>query len=153
MGDFWKEGEVIIQEGRIRVPYTWKAGETASRYFIGLRDEKKIYGRHCPKCGKVLVPARKVCPFCTVLTDDWVALVGTGTVETFTIVRRDLPIQPRKAPFAYALIRLDGADTGFLHLLGEVDPEAVREGMRVEAVFAQERKGSPLDIAYFRPLK
>lgn len=153
MGDFWSDAESIVHEGRIRVPYAWKAGETASRYFIALRDEKKIYGRRCPKCGKVLVPARKVCPFCTVLTDDWVALAGTGTVDTFTIVRRDTPIQPRRAPFVYALIRLDGADTGFLHLLGEVDPQDVREGMRVEAVFAEERKGSPLDIAYFRPLK
>jgi uncharacterized OB-fold protein len=57
-----------------------------------------------------------------------------------------------KAPFAYALIKLDGADTGFLHVLGEVDPGKIREGMRVEAVFAEERKGSPLDIAYFRPI-
>ena len=53
----------------------------------------------------------------------------------------------------YALINLDGANTGFLHLLGDVDPDSVKEGMRVEAVFAEERKGSPLDIAYFRPLE
>jgi len=33
-----------------------------------------------------------------------------------------------------------------------VDPEAVKEGMRVEAVFAEERIGSPRDIAYFRPI-
>ena len=79
-------------------------------------------------------------------------LSGKGTVDTFTVVRKGNAIQPMKAPFVYALIRLDGADTGFLHLLGEVDPESVKEGMRVEAVFAEERIGSPLDIAYFRPI-
>jgi uncharacterized OB-fold protein len=28
----------------------------------------------------------------------------------------------------------------------------IKEGMRVKPVFAQERKGSPLDIAYFKPV-
>jgi len=152
MGDYWSDAENMVHAGRIKVPYTWQAGETASHYFTRLRDEKKILGKHCPKCDKVLVPPRKNCPFCTVLTDKWVELSGQGAVDTFTIVRRDEPIQRMKPPFAYALIKLDGADTGFLHVLGEVDLESIQEGMRVEAVFAEERIGSPLDIAYFRPI-
>ena len=39
-----------------------------------------------------------------------------------------------------------------VHLLGEVKPGDVKEGMRVKPVFAEERKGSPLDIAYFKPV-
>jgi len=152
MGDYWRDAENMIQAGRIKVPYTWQAGETASHYFTRLRDEKKILGKHCPKCDKVLVPARKNCPHCTVPTDEWVELSGQGTVDTFTVVRKGNAIQPMEAPFVYALIRLDGADTGFLHMLGETDPENVKEGMRVEAVFKEERSGSPLDIAYFRPI-
>jgi hypothetical protein len=152
MDDYWGDGENMIQTGKIKVPYTWQAGETASHYFKRLRDEQKILGKHCPQCDKVLVPPRKNCPFCTVLTDEWVELAGTGTVDTFTVVRRGEPIHPMKPPFAYALIRLDGADTGFLHVLGEVDPDTIQEGMRVEPVFAGERIGSPMDIAYFRPM-
>lgn len=152
MADYWRDAENIVQAGKIKVPYTWQAGETASRYFVQLRDAKKILGKHCPKCDKVLVPPRKICPFCTVPTDRWVELSGRGTVDTFTVVRKGNAIQPMKTPFAYALIRLDGADTGFLHMLGEVEPERIQEGMRVEAVFAEERIGSPRDIAYFRPL-
>jgi uncharacterized OB-fold protein len=52
------------------------------------------------------------------------------------------------------VIRLDGAsEGGFLHKLGEVDPDDVRIGMAVEAVWKPlaERTGSILDIAYFRP--
>ena len=57
-----------------------------------------------------------------------------------------------KAPFAYALIKLDGADTALLHVLGEVDLRKLSTGMRVEPVFAEEPKGSILTIKYFKPI-
>ena len=52
------------------------------------------------------------------------------------------------------MIRLDGASSGgFLHKLDEVAPDDVTIGMAVEAVWkpVEERTGSILDIAYFRP--
>jgi len=152
MHEFWKNVEPIVYEGRIKVPYSWQAGETASYFLTRFRDEQKIVGKKCPNCGKVLVPPRKNCPFCFVQTDQWVELSGEGEVETFTIVHRGTRIQPMKTPFAYAVIRLDGADTGFVHLLGEVEMDRIEEGMRVKPVFAKERKGSPMDIAYFKPV-
>ena len=75
-----------------------------------------------------------------------------GTVETFTVVTYNEPVQPRKAPFIYAVIRLDGADTGMAHFLDEVDFERVHIGMRVRPVFAAERKGNILDIRHFKPI-
>ena len=152
MSDYWSDVENMVYEGRIKVPYTWQAGETASFFLTQLRDEKKIWGKHCPKCTKVLIPARKSCPFCFLATDKWVEVSDEGTVETFTIVHRETPLQPMKAPFVYAIIRLDGAGTGFPHVLGDVDPKDVKEGMRVKAVFAEERTGSLLDITHFKPL-
>lgn len=41
---------------------------------------------------------------------------------------------------------------GLVHLLGEVDLEQLRIGMRLQAVFKEERVGSILDIKYFKPL-
>jgi len=32
MGDYWSDAENMIQPGKIKVPYTWQAGETASHY-------------------------------------------------------------------------------------------------------------------------
>jgi len=151
MSDFWRDVEPIVLKGRIKVPYSWQAGETASFFLSELRDSKKIWGKRCPGCEKVLVPPRKSCPFCFVDAEQWVEVSTEGTVATFTIVKRDTPVQPVKSPFAYGLIYLEGADTGLVHLLGEVKPEAIREGMKVEAVFAQTRQGSLVDIAYFRP--
>ncbi len=152
MSDYWRDAENMIYEGHIKVPYTWQAGETASYYLTKLRDEKKILGKQCPKCNKVLIPARKNCPFCVVPTDKWVELSGEGVVDTFTIVHKETNIHPMKAPFAYAIIKLDGADTGLIHVLGEVDLGEVKEGMRVKAVFAEKRNALPLDIAYFKPI-
>ena len=152
MHEFWKNVEPVVLEGRIKVPYAWNAGETASHYLTCLRDKKKIFGKKCPKCSKVLVPPRKSCPFCFVDTAEWVPLSGKGEVDTFTIVRRDTNLQPRKAPFAYAVIKLEGADTGFVHILGDVDVEEIKTGMKVEAVFAEERSGLVTDIKYFRPI-
>jgi uncharacterized OB-fold protein len=41
-----------------------------------------------------------------------------------------------------------------MHLLGEVDPQQVEIGMKVQAVWkpAEEREGSILDIKYFKPV-
>jgi hypothetical protein len=151
MSSVWEKVEPRVYESRIKVPYNWQAGETASRFLLTLKNERKFVGKKCPKCAKVLVPPRKSCPTCFVETGDWEDVSDQGVVETFTIVRRDTGILPMKPPFAYAVIRLDGADTGLVHLLGEVQPEAVRAGMRVKAVFAEERTGKMLDVKYFKP--
>jgi uncharacterized OB-fold protein len=63
-------------------------------------------------------------------------------------------MHPLEEPELPAVIRIDGAsDGGFLHKLGGVAPDDVRIGMRVEAVWRpmEDRDGSILDIAYFRP--
>ena len=52
-----------------------------------------------------------------------------------------------------AVIAIVGSDGGFLHTLGEIEPDEISIGMKVEAVWkpVSERTGSILDIAYFRP--
>jgi uncharacterized OB-fold protein len=153
MGNYWTDAENIVLNSRIKVPYAWQAGETASHFLIQLRDEKKIWGKKCPKCQKVHVPAKKSCGYCFVETTDWVPVSDQGTVITYTIVSRDTPVQPVKAPFAYAVILLDGADTGLVHIMPLDDPEKIKTGMRVQAVWADDRKGSLLDIRHFVPIE
>jgi uncharacterized OB-fold protein len=145
--------EPMVYQSRISVPYSWWAGDTASRFFIALRDEKKILGKKCGKCDKVYIPPRKVCPVCFVETPEWVEVSNQGLLQSYTVARRQLAALPAKAPVIFGLIRLDGADTGLLHCLAEVDPKEVVVGMRLEAVFADERKGGIRDIAYFRPVR
>jgi len=55
------------------------------------------------------------------------------------------------------VIELDGASQGIglFHLLGEVKPEEVKVGLRVQAVWKPpaEREGAITDIKYFKPLR
>lgn len=135
----------------VNLNFSYAAGEAASRFLTALRDEQRIYGTRCPACARVLVPARSFCPRCFVDTTDWIEVGPMGTLVAIA----SAPPPPRSPapPLPIGLIRLDGADTNFVHLLGETSIERVTPGMRVEAVFAQERSGSILDIAYFRSIE
>jgi uncharacterized OB-fold protein len=144
---------LLIHQGVIRVPYTWAAGAVASRFYAGLRD-KKIYGVRCLTCRVVLVPPKKTCHLCFGDLDEWVEVSDVGTLQTFTVVHYDEPeMHPLRAPFAYGIIRLDGADTGMTHLIGEADLGALKKGMRMKAVFKEKPEGNYLDIEYFKPVK
>jgi uncharacterized OB-fold protein len=49
-------------------------------------------------------------------------------------------------------VKLDGADTGMVHFIGEVKPADIKIGMKVKAVFKDKREGNILDIKYFKPV-
>jgi uncharacterized OB-fold protein len=142
----------FVVEGKLALPYQYFAGEVGSRFLNALRDEQKILGQRCDKCGKVFVPPRQTCERCFAdLSNAWVELGQTGQVVGFTVVKHKEPHYPLPPPFVMALIKLDGADSPFVHLIGGVAPDKVKVGMKVKAVFADERIGSLLDIKHFAP--
>ena len=144
---------LLVHQGVIRVPYTWAAGVVASKFYAGLRN-KRIYGVRCPTCRIVLVPPKKTCHRCFGELSEWVEVGHEGILQTFTVVHYHEPeLHPLKAPFAYGIIKLDGADTGMTHIIAEADMKALKEGMRVKAVFREKPEGNYLDIEYFKPLK
>jgi uncharacterized OB-fold protein len=148
MSEWLKDVEPLTLKGQIAVPYSWWAGETASRFLVSLRDDKKILGAKCSKCGTVYVPPRKNCGRCFVDINEWVNIADEGVVEAYTVVHYANPIHPAKAPFAYALIKLDGADVSFLHVIKN-DLDKLKKGVMVKALFKAERTGSILDIDSF----
>jgi uncharacterized OB-fold protein len=109
-------------------------------------------GTRCQTCNRVYVPARSICKDCFGQLREWVEVSDKGTLLTYTICNEPNGAQPVETPVAYGIVQLDGADTGLVHMLGEVEPEQLRIGMRVQAVFKREREASILDIRYFRPL-
>ena len=143
--------EALTLKGRIAVPYTWWVGETGSRFLIALRDEGKILGNRCASCGTVYVPPRKNCGRCFEDVTEWVELGMEGVVTGHTVVRAAFPMQPAEPPFAYALIRLDGADVDLLHIV-RMDLDRLKNGVRVKARFREERTGHILDIEAFEIL-
>ena len=146
--------DVWLYHGQIYIPNTYSAGAVGSRFLIELRDNKKIMGTRCPTCNRVYVPARSVCRDCFGELSEWVEVSQKGTLLTYTVTYQSNPVQPVSTPIVYGIVQLDGADTGFVHMLGEVDPEKLKAEMKVKAVFKakKERQGSILDIKYFKPL-
>ena len=55
---------------------------------------------------------------------------------------------PLDHPFAFALIRLDGADTGLLHAVDAGSMDRMRTGMRVAARWKDERAGHITDLTF-----
>ena len=146
--------DVWVYHGQIYIPNTYSAGAVGSRFLIELRDNKKIMGTRCPTCNLVYVPARSACRDCFGELSEWVEVSQKGTLLTYTVAYQSNPIQPVSTPIVYGIVQLDGADTGFVHMLGEVDPEKLKVGTKVKALFKskKERQGSILDIKYFKPL-
>jgi uncharacterized OB-fold protein len=144
--------DVWLYHGQIYIPNTYSAGAVGSRFLIELRDNKRIMGIRCPACNRVYVPARSVCKDCFAQLNEWVEVSDKGTLLTYTVCHQPNRVQPMEPPLIYGIIQLDGADNGFVHMLGGVDPEQLRIGMRVQAVFKEKREASILDIKYFKPL-
>jgi uncharacterized OB-fold protein len=144
--------ELLIYKSRIKVPYTWSVGEVGSRFLTELKDNKKIWGTKCPLCDIVFVPPKKTCTYCFVPIHEWVQVKDEGVLETFTVIRYETDLIPRKTPQIIGIVVLDGADTGLVHFIGDVPPDKLAAGMRVKAVFEEDRKGHILDIKHFKPI-
>lgn len=114
---------------------------TSTFFYDQLRDAKRIYGTSCRQCKKVHIPPRRLCVFCAAPYEGWVQVSREGTLLSFT-----------EATHLYGLILLDGADTPLLHRLAGTTLRELRLGIKVVAVFKEERQGNILDITHFKPL-
>ncbi|MEW5945767.1 MAG: Zn-ribbon domain-containing OB-fold protein [bacterium] len=148
--------ERIIVEGEIHQRYRYSTGVVGERFFRELRDRGRMIGSRCIPCGRVLVPPRLFCDRCFGRMDDWAPVGDTGTIYTFTVSYLGISAERLTEPEIYAIVNLDGADSGLYHMIGEVkNPEKLKIGMKVKAVYRdrKERTGSILDIKYFKPLE
>jgi uncharacterized OB-fold protein len=127
--------------------YRHSVGPVIGRFLSGLR-EGRIEGARTA-AGKVLVPPVEHDPATGEPIVDFVPVGETGTVTTWAWVGEPRPRQPLDRPFAWALIRLDGADTAMLHAVDAGSPERMRTGMRVHVRWNERRTGSIHDIACF----
>jgi uncharacterized OB-fold protein len=62
-----------------------------------------------------------------------------------------MPKHPMQHACAWALVRPDGADVGFLQPVDAGSPEVMRAGLRVRPRWASEREGSIHDLTCWEP--
>ena len=136
-------------EVTMEFPYKHSTGETIGRFLAGLKEQQKIWGQRVAGQG-VVVPPLGYSEVDASEGGPWVEVKNTGTVTAVAGVTRPLDhLHPSDTPFAFVLVKLDGADTALAHIVIE-DHEQVKVGSRVEAVWADERTGTIRDIARFR---
>ncbi len=138
--------------GEMFVTSRYTFGLAGERFFRAIKDEGRILGARCAKCDLTYVPAALYCERCLGELTEWVDVGVCGEVHSFTLLYENLDGSHRGTPEIVALVQL--GDGGLVHRLGEVEPDDVAIGMLVEAVFkpVEERQGSILDIAFFRPV-
>jgi uncharacterized OB-fold protein len=124
--------------------YTRSTGPVLGRFVNGLR-ERRIEGIRGSD-GRVHVPPVEYDPVTAAPLSEFVPVGTEGTVVSWSWMAEPLEGQPLQRPFAWALVKLDGADTPMLHA---VDAERVHTGMRVRVKWADETVGHIRDIAYF----
>ncbi|MCX7944237.1 MAG: Zn-ribbon domain-containing OB-fold protein [Deltaproteobacteria bacterium] len=141
------------------IKYNWDNGKAIGRYLHELKNGR-IIARVCDKCDRIMIPPRMFCELCFRPTDRWQYVKDTGKVNTYAVCRiywNAQRIPEGEPPIIPAVIEIDGASEGMgiLHLLGNVEPQDIKIGMRVKAVWRpeNERIGSITDILYFEPIK
>jgi uncharacterized protein len=132
---------------KLSFDYTRSVGPLLSQFFTALRECRIVGVRGSD--GRVLVPPAEYDPVTYEPLTEVVPVAGVGTVLSWTWQPDPLAGQPLDRPFAWALIKLDGADTALLHAVDAGSSDAISTGARVHVHWADEPVGAITDIAYF----
>jgi uncharacterized OB-fold protein len=144
-----------VAEGRtnettLEFPYSRTLGPVTGAFMAGLREERLLASR--TRSGRVLVPPLEHDPDTGQAVEPDLVEVGPGaTVETWTWVSEPTKRNPLDRPFAFALVKPDGADTAMVHVVDVAGPEAMSSGMRVVPRWKDERQGRIDDIDAWVP--
>jgi len=149
------QGKVLTTYWKPKAEYAWDAGIAIGRYLAELK-EGRLIGVRCRECRRTVIPPRLFCEWCFRPMDEWVPLADTGTVNTWSVCYVRWNMERLTEPEIPAVIEIDGTSprVGILHKLGEVDPQAIKVGLKVKAVWkpAAQREGAITDILYFKPV-
>jgi len=132
---------------RLSFDYTRSVGPLLSQFFTALRGRRVVGVRGSD--GRVLVPPAEYDPVTYQPLTEVVPVSAVGTVQSWTWQSEPLEGQPLDRPFAWALIKLDGADTPLLHAVDAGSSDAISTGARVHVHWLDEPVGAITDIAYF----
>jgi uncharacterized OB-fold protein len=129
----------------MELPYRRSLGPVVGGFLTGLRDQRILASRTA--AGRVLCPPLEYDPDTgDELAAELVEVGPAGTVQQWAVIGEPLRHHPRDRPFAWALIRLDGADTDLVHV---VDTTELQAGTRVVPRWRDERVGHITDIECF----
>lgn len=133
----------------IEYPFTRTTGPVVGAFFTGLREGFFVGIKGSD--GRVIVPPAEYDPVTAEELTEIVEVGSSGEVLTWSWAHETIDGNPLDHPFAWALIKLDGADTGMLHAVDAGSPDKMSTGMRVTVRFVDEPVGDIRDIVCFDP--
>jgi len=139
----------LSQPFQLGYNYTRSTGPVVGRFFTELR-QRKIVGTRGDD-GTVYVPPMEYDPVTASELSEFVEVSDRGEVVSWCWVSEPRASHPFSHPFAWAMVRLDGADVPMIHALDCTDIEAVHSGMRVKVRWLEEPQGNITDIRCFEP--
>ncbi len=152
MAEDQTELEYLRADHVLEFPYQRCTGAILGAFFTEIRDNQKFLGVKTSS-GRVICPPVEVDPdtLDDLGTENLVEVGPSGVVTSWTWLDQPRPKNPMDKAGAWALIQLDGADTGLMHMVDAGSESAMKTGMRVKATFIDEPKGDIHDIACFGP--
>ncbi|MCX6008550.1 MAG: zinc ribbon domain-containing protein [Chloroflexi bacterium] len=143
--------DYLLQNDAMFTFYERSIGEL-SPFFLAIKNERKILGCKCSKCGIVRVPPMVThCPDCEFAPTKLVEVGQVGRMNTtppITYFATSLFLD--KAPFGRGRVILKGADTALSVMLytttGILVPGLITKGTEVKVIFRDEREGQISDI-------
>jgi len=147
-----RDGVKYLQSNEAMFTFYKRTKGEFSKYFLGLRDERKIYGAKCPLCGVIRVPPFELCcPECDFAELELQPMPDTGTMmNTPPITYFAHSLFQGWVPFGRGRVLLEGADTAVpMHVYttkGVLTPFIFKRGTPVKVVFRDQRLGKPTDV-------
>jgi uncharacterized OB-fold protein len=139
--------DLLSQPFELGFTYTRSTGPVVGR-FLGALKCRRLLGNRLSD-GRVIVPPVEFDPITAEPLEEWVELGQGGVIVSWCWVSQPHRYHPSQTPFAWAMIRLDGADLPLMHWVAATGPEALRTGARVVARWRAEPQGHITDLCGF----
>ncbi len=139
--------DILHQEFELGFTYTRSTGPIVGRFLTELK-KRNIVGIKASD-GRVVVPPMEYDPDTAEALSEFVDVGQEGEIVSFAWVKEPREAHPFDKPFAWAMIKLDGADVPMIHCVAADSEDQVSTGARVKASWADETKGFITDIRCF----
>ena len=111
-----------------------------NKAFFDAASQNKLLIKKCIACGEFHHYPRAICPYCFSDRTEWRDAKGTGTVYTYSVLRRGVP-----EPYCIAYVALDEGVSMLTNIV-DCDLDGVKIGMKVKVTFKPTDGGLPVPM-------
>ena len=125
-----------MMERKIPAP----AVNAENKAYFDATSQGKLLLKFCSACNAFHHYPRALCPFCFSDKTEWREAKGAGTVYTYSVLRRGVPV-----PYCIAYVALEEGVCMMTNIV-DCDLDAVRIGQKVKVVFKPADGGPPVPM-------